>query len=225
MQTYVIDLYQIHWPNWAVPLEETVGALETLQRQGKIRAIGVCNFGVQDLSAILELTDVVTDQLPFSLLWRVIEGEVQPLCVEKGMGLICYSPLAQGLLTGRYASTDDVPDGLARTRHYAGSRPQSQHGEPGCEVKVFAALVGIRRIADGLGQPMAAVSLAWVKQQAAVTSLLVGARKPEEVAWNLPSLELELSAEIVAELNRVTEPVKQALGSNPDMWMSRSRMR
>lgn len=225
LQTDVIDLYQIHWPNWAVPLDETVGALETLQRQGKIRAIGVSNFGVQDLSAILELTDIVTNQMPFSLLWRVIEREVQPLCVEKGVGIVCYSPLAQGLLTGRYASADDVPDGLARTRLYAGSRPQSQHGEPGCEAEVFAALAEIGRIADGLGQPMAAVALAWVRQQAGVTSFLVGARKPEELAWNLPSLELDLSAEVVAELNRVTEPIKRALGSNPDPWMSPSRMR
>lgn len=225
LQTDVIDLYQIHWPNWAVPLEETVGALETLQRQGKIRAIGVSNFGVQDLSAILELTDVATDQMPFSLLWRVIEGEVQPLCMDRGVGIICYSPLAQGLLTGRYASADEVPEGLARTRLYADSRPQSQHGEAGCEAEVFAALAEIRRIADGLGQPMAAVALAWVRQQVGVTSFLVGARKPEELAWNLPSLELELSAEVLAELNRVTQPVKRALGSNPDPWMSPSRMR
>jgi len=225
LQTDWIDLYQIHWPNWAVPLEETVGALETLQRQGKIRAIGVSNFALQDLSAILELTNVVTDQLPFSLLWRVIEDGVQPLCLERNVGIICYSPLAQGLLTGRYASADDVPAGLARTRHYAGSRPMSQHGEAGCEAEVFAALAEVRRIADGLGQPMAAVALAWVRQQPGVTSFLVGARKPEELAWNLPSLELELSAEVVAELNWATEPVKRALGGNPDMWMSPSRMR
>lgn len=225
LQTDYIDLYQIHWPNWAVPLEETVAGLETLQRQGKIRAIGVSNFGVQDLSAILELTDVVTDQMPFSLLWRVIEGDVLPLCVERNVGIICYSPLAQGLLTGRYTSADDVPDGLARTRLYAASRPQSQHGEPGCEAEVFAALAEIRRIAGGLGQPMAAVALAWARQQPGVTSFLVGARKPEELAWNLPSLELALSAEVVAELNRVTEPVKRALGNNPDPWMSPSRMR
>lgn len=225
LQTDVIDLYQIHWPNWAVPLEETVGALETLQRQGKIRAIGVSNFGVQDFSAILELIDVVTDQMPFSLLWRVIESDLLPLCVERNVGIICYSPLAQGLLTGRYASADDVPEGLARTRHYAGGRPNVGHGEAGCEAEVFAALSEIRRIADELGQPMAAVALAWVRQQPGVTSFLVGARTPEELAWNLPSLELELSAQVLAELSRVTEPVKRALGSNPDPWMSPSRMR
>ena len=180
---------------------------------------------MQDLSAILELTEVVTDQMPFSLLWRVIEGDLLPLCVERNVGIICYSPLAQGLLTGRYASADDVPAGLARTRLYAGSRPNAQHGEVGCEAEVFAALEEIRRIANGLGQSMAAVALAWVRQQAGVTSFLVGARKPEELAWNLPSLELELSAEVLAELSRVTESIKRALGNNPDPWMVPSRMR
>lgn len=225
LQTDYIDLYQIHWPNWNVPLAETMQVLEQLKKQGKIRAIGVCNFAVRDLSDLLEISGCETDQLPYNLLWRVIEDEIQPLCLEQGVGLICYSPLAQGLLTGRYASADAVPDGLARTRHYAGSRPQAQHDEPGCEAEIFAALAELRRIAGELGQSMAAVSLAWVRQQAGVTSLLVGARNPEEVNLNLPALELTLSDDILGELARVTEPVKAKLGPNPDMWMSPSRMR
>lgn len=225
LQTDYIDLYQIHWPNWNVPLAETMQALEQLKSQGKIRAIGVCNFAVRDLSGLLEISWSETDQLPYSLLWRVIEDEIQPLCLAQGVGLICYSPLAQGLLTGRYASADEVPDGLARTRHYAGSRPQAQHDEPGCEVEIFTALAEVRRIAAELGQSMAAVSLAWVRQQPGVTSLLVGARNPEEISLNLPALELTLSDDILGELARVTEPVKAKLGSNPDMWMSPSRMR
>ncbi len=198
LQTDYIDLYQIHWPNWSVPLAETVGALERLKEQGKIRAIGVSNFAVRDLSEMLTLSQCETDQLPYSLLWRGIELEIQPLCLEKGVGLICYSPLMQGLLTGRYASADEVPDGLSRTRLYAASRPHAQHGEPGCEAEVFAALEAIRQIAGGLGQSMAAVSLAWVRQQPGVTSLLVGARKPEEVALNLTAIELTLSDETIS---------------------------
>ena len=225
LQTDYIDLYQIHWPNWEIPLADTVGALGRLKEQGKIRAIGVSNFAVRDLSDMLALGECETDQLPFSLLWRVIEREVQPLCVANSVGLICYSPLAQGLLTGRYASADDVPAGLARTRWYASSRPMAKHSDPGCEAEVFAALAEIGRIADQLDQPMAAVALTWVRQQPGVTSLLVGARKAEEVSWNLPSLALTLPEDVVAELSRVTEPVKEKLGNNPDKWMSVSRMR
>jgi aryl-alcohol dehydrogenase-like predicted oxidoreductase len=225
LQTDYIDLYQIHWPNWDVPLADTVAALQQLQEQGKIRAIGVSNFAVRDLSDMLALGPCETDQLPYSLLWRVIEHEIQPLCVEKNVGLICYSPLAQGLLTGRYASAAEVPDGLARTRWYSGERQYADHGEPGCEAEVFAALDEVRRIADEVGESMATVALAWVRDRPAVTSVLVGARSPQELAWNLPAFDLVLSDDVVRELAAVTEPVKAKLGTNPDMWMSTSRMR
>lgn len=225
LQTDYIDLYLIHWPNWNVPLAETVSALEKLQRDGKIRAIGVCNFGVQDLTDILELNPIVTNQLPYNLLWRVIEREIMPVCQAHAVGLMCYSPLAQGLLTGRYSSADEVPPGIAQTRLYAGNRVEKGHGEAGCEAEVFAALAGIKALADDLGHSMAAVALAWVRQQPGVATILMGARTPEEVALNLPALDLVLSDEAVARLAELTEPVKAKLGNNPDMWMSKSRMR
>jgi myo-inositol catabolism protein IolS len=225
LQTDYIDLYQIHWPNHQIPLAETVGALKQLKEQGKIRAIGVSNFAVRDLSDMVALGECQTNQLPYSLLWRVIEREIQPLCREHNVGIICYSPLSQGLLTGRYATVDEVPDYLTGTRLYAGTRPNAEHDDPGCEVEVFAALKKIRRIASELNQSMATVSLAWIMQQPGITALLVGARKPEEVQWNLPAVELNLPEGIIAKLTEITEPVKEKLGSNPDMWMSESRMR
>ncbi len=225
LQTDYIDLYQIHWPNHKIPLSETVEALHHLRDQGKIRAIGVSNFAVQDFTELVGLTDCETNQMPYSLLWRVIEDEIKPLCMAHETGILCYSSLMQGLLTGRYANADAVPDNIARTRLYAGSRPMTEHTEPGCEAEVFAALAEVRRIADELGQPMATVALAWVRQQPGVTAFLVGARKPEELAWNLPVMDLTLSDDVVAELARVTEPVKTKLAGNPDMWMAPSRMR
>jgi len=225
LQTDYIDLYQIHWPNWNVPLEETVGALQTLKEQGKIRAIGVSNFAVRDLSDMLALSECQTDQLPYSLLWRAIEHEIQPLCVENNVGLICYSPLAQGLLTGRYASAAEVPDGLARTRWYNSDRQYAEHGEPGCEAEVFAALDEVRRIADEVGESIATVALTWVRDRPGVTSVLVGARSPQELEWNLPAFTLTLPEDTIQALSAATEPVKLKLGANPDMWMSTSRMR
>ena len=225
MQTDYIDLYQIHWPNWDVPLEETVGALETLQEQGKIRAYGVCNFAVGDLSEMVELGRCVSDQLPYSLAWRGTERAVLPLCRANGIGVICYSPLAQGVLTGRYAHADEVPPGLARTRLYSDARPMSEHGESGHEEELFRAVAEIGEIAAELGEPMAAVSLAWLRQQEGVTSLLVGARTAEEVRRNLPSLELSLSAEVLRRLDQATDGLKEALGESLDMWFVPSRMR
>ena len=225
LQTDYIDLYQVHWPNRDVPLEETVGALEKLQEQGKIRAYGVCNFAVRDLSEMIELGRCVADQLPYSLAWRGIERAVLPLCRANGVGVICYSPLAQGVLTGRYASADEVPAGLARTRLYSSARPMSEHGESGHEDELFAAVAGISEIAGELGEPMAAVALAWLRQQEGVTSLLVGARNAEEVRRNLPSLELRLSEEVLGRLARATESLKEAVGESLDKWYVPTRMR
>lgn len=225
LQTDYIDLYQVHWPNWDVPLAETVGALESLQNAGKIRAYGVCNFAEQDLAEMIGLGRCVTDQMPYSLAWRGVERAVLPLCRPNGIGVICYSPLAQGVLTGRYASVEDVPKGLARTRHYASKRAMSKHGESGHEEELFAAVAALSSIAEDLGEPLAAVSLAWVRQQEGVTSLLVGARNADEVRRNLPSLALTLPEEALARLASATDRLKEALGDNLDMWHAPSRMR
>ena len=225
LQTDTIDLYQIHWPNWNIPIAETFTALEKLKAQGKIRTIGVCNFGPIDLTDLLSVGTIVTNQLPYSLLWRVIEREIQPICNQHHIGIICYSPLMQGLLTGRYKTADEVPEGLARTRLYTKTRAMAKHDDPGCETEVFEALKTIQSISEEINQPMAAVALSWVKQQTGITSLLVGARKPEEVLWNLPAIDLTLPENIVQRLKIATETVKNKLGNNPDFWMSTSRMR
>jgi myo-inositol catabolism protein IolS len=225
LQMEHIDLYQIHWPNHDVPLADTVGALQRLKEQGKIRAIGVSNFAVRDLSDMLAPSECVTDQLPFSLLWRVIERDVQPICVKNKVGIICYSPLAQGLLTGRYNNANDVPEGLAQSRWYSGKRPTSNHKEDGAETEVFEAIDQVRGLAKDAGMAMATMALAWVKSKPGVTSFLVGARSPDELGWNLPALDAKLSPAVIARLSAVTEAVKAKMGDNPDMWLSPGRMR
>ena len=224
LQTDVIDLYQIHWPNWEIPIAETMGALEDLKQQGKIRAYGVSNFGVQDLTEAMQIGSITTNQLPYSLLWRVIEDEIRPLCVENNIGILCYSSLAQGLLTGRYATIEDVPDHIAQTRWYSKDRPSANHSDAGCEEEVFVALAQIRQIAQELDATMATIALAWLLNQSGVTSALVGARNPEELHWNLPAVDMRLGNGI-NQLSRITAPVKAKLEGNPDMWMSISRMR
>jgi aryl-alcohol dehydrogenase-like predicted oxidoreductase len=223
--TDVIDLYQIHWPNHDIPVEETYRALEALVSKGKVRAVGVCNFATGDLNDLLACGPIVTDQLPYNLLWRPIEDAILPKCRENGIGIVCYSPMAQGLLTGRYKGADEVPDGLSRSRLFKSTRPLAQHTEVGAEEEVFEAIGKIRKIADGLGQPMANVALAWVRQQPGVATLLVGARNPQELSWNLPALDLTLSDDVVRELSGLTDSVKRYLGGNADMWNSENRMR
>lgn len=225
LQIDCIDLYQIHWPAWDIPVSDAVGALQELRTLGWIRHFAVCNYGPRDFSALAALTAVPSNQLPYSLLARTIEREILPLCRAQGTGVIGYSPLAQGLLTGRYASADAVPAGLARTRHFAGRRPQARHDEAGCETEVFAALQAIRAIADDMGLSMAVLALAWLLQQPGVASLLIGARTPTELARNLPALEVPLSRDVAERLDVATRPVKARLGSNVDLWMAASRIR
>lgn len=225
LQTDYIDLYQIHWPSWSIPVADTVGALQELKTLGWIRHFAVCNYGPQDFAAICEQASIPSNQLPYSLLWRAIEHQIQPLCEARQAGIICYSPLMQGLLTGRYSAAEEVPPGLARTRLYARSRPLAEHNDPGCEKLVMDVLRDIRDIADNLELSMATLSLAWVLQQPGVAAILVGARTPAELAWNLPVLDARIPDDALAALDRVTQPVKDYLGTNPDMWFSRSRMR
>ena len=225
LQTDYIDLYQIHWPSRTVPLAETMEALARLREQGKVRAIGVCNFGVQDLSEVLELGRVETNQLPYSLLWRAIEYEIQARCVDEDIGILCYSPLAQGLLTGKFSSPNEVPEGRARIRLFSTDRPQARHGEPGCEEEMFVALERIQAICDEIGQPMASVALAWLLHQPGVSSVIAGARRPDQIRQTAQAVDLALSPEIAGQLAKATEEVKRLIGPNPDMWQSTSRFR
>jgi myo-inositol catabolism protein IolS len=225
LQTDYIDLYQIHWPSRTVPLEETMETLERLREQGKVRAIGVCNFGVGDLSELVQVGWAETDQLPYSLLWRAIEYQIRQKCVVEGIGILCYSSLAQGLLTGKFSSPDEVPQGRARTRHFSDDRPQTHHGEPGCETEMFAAIETIRRICDKIHQPMANVALAWLLHQPGVASVIAGARTSDQIKQTAQAADLELSPELVEELSAATRELKRILGPNPDMWQSESRFR
>lgn len=225
LQTDYIDLYQIHWPSRTVPFEETMAALEELHRQGKIRAIGVSNFGILDLSEITHIGKIETNQLPYSLLWRAIEYQILKECVDQQIGVLCYSPLLHGLLTGKYTSPEKFPEGRARTRHFSNTRTLARHEEAGCEKEVFKALEDIRQIAREINQPMAVVSVSWLLHQAGITSVITGARKPEHIQGSVLAAELQLSSEVIDKLAKVTDQVKQLLGTNPDMWQSNSRYR
>jgi aryl-alcohol dehydrogenase-like predicted oxidoreductase len=225
LQTDYIDLYQIHWARRVVPLDETLRAMEDLVQSGKVRAIGVCNFGPLDLAEALEKHQVVTNQLAYSLLARGVEYEVQPMCAEHQVGLLCYSPLAQGLLAGRYQTADDVPAERARTRHFAGTRPQARHGQAGCEAQTFQAVAAVRAICDDLGLPMADVALTWLLHQPAVSSVLAGASRPEQIVQNVRAASIRLDASTIEKLGDATDVVKESLGPNCDMWQAAARIR
>jgi myo-inositol catabolism protein IolS len=225
LKTDYIDLYQIHWPNWNVPLEETFSAMEKLKRNGKIRFAGVSNFGVRDLTAALGCAEIVTDQLAYSLLFRAIEYEILENCRQAQVGVLAYSPLAQGLLTGKFKGPDEVDDERARVRWFSKNRPGTVHDSDGCEKETFEAVARIEAISATIGEPMANVALAWVLQQPGITAVLAGARRPDQIISNAHAVDLELTDGVLNDLSDATEAVKKNIGPNADPWRTASRIR
>lgn len=225
LNTDCIDLYQIHWAPRDVPFEDVYGEMARLKDEGKIREIGVSNFGVNDLEAWRRAGNCVSNQLGYNLLFRAIEYEIVPACREAGIGVLAYMPLMQGLLAGRWQTPEDVPMFRRRTRHFAGTREGTRHGEAGCEELTFSISREIQRIADQLGAPMANVALAWTMAQPGVTSVMVGARNAAQLTRNVAAVGFDLSTDLSERLDRATQPLKEYFGRNADMWDSEANSR
>lgn len=226
LQTDYIDLYQIHWPDRETPFEETFTALDELVEQGKIRSYGISNFGPVDLKTALDIGAApVTNQMPYSLLWRGLEYELLPLCEDKAIGILSYSSLMQGLLTGKFHCADEVPEGRARTRHFASTRGQTRHGEAGVEAETFETINAIRKLCVDQNLPMAKVALAWIAAQPGVTSVIAGARNAEQARTNTEAASIELDSDLLAMLNTACDSLKSLFGTNLDPWQGESRIR
>lgn len=225
LKTDYLDVYYIHWPNRDIPFAETLAAMEELKKEGKIRAIACSNFGKNDLRELLEHGYVAANQLPYNLLWRVIEHEIQPICVKNDVSLTCYSPIAQGLLTGKFETIDDVPDGRARTRHFSSDRPYARHDEKGAEKETFRVINRMKKISKNSGIKMVHLALSWLQYQPGVASVIVGARNPEQIKENAKAADVKLTDDIIEELNKITSDLKRKFGKNPDMWNSKQESR
>ena len=226
LNTDYIDLYQIHWPDWETPLEETIGALDRLKTAGKIRCYGVSNFGKKDLTEALESGDVVTNQMPYNLIWRNIEKEVLPVCEKAGVGILCYSSMMQGLLTGKFKTVEEVPEGRARSRHFSQeNRPLVRHQGDGFEKETFEAIDALRGISEAHNLPMGTLALRWLLAQPAVTSVLAGARNARQARDNIDAGRTDVPAEALNAATEATEALKNLMGPTVDMWAEPSRIR
>ncbi|OQB41332.1 MAG: General stress protein 69 [Candidatus Latescibacteria bacterium ADurb.Bin168] len=183
----VIDLYQCHWPDTTTPIADTMGALMKLKEQGKIRAIGVSNFTPAMMRECLTAAPLASDQPKYSLLAREIEADVLPFCRENGIGVIVYSPLAQGLLTGKVTMDRQFAPGDLRV-NTPWFQPQNRQ-------RVLDALGRIRPIADAHRATLGQVAINWVINAPGVTSAIVGARNAAQVRENVHAAEFRLSEE------------------------------
>jgi aryl-alcohol dehydrogenase-like predicted oxidoreductase len=201
--TDYIDLYQVHEWDGQTPLEETLQALEDLVRSGKVRYIGCSNYAAWQLMKALwtadrnGLTPFVSNQVHYSLQAREIEHEIVPAAVEQGIGILVWSPIAGGLLSGKYRRDVDAP---------SGSRHLTEWSEPPVHDrdKLYDIVDELVAIADGLGVTAARVALAYSIAKPAVTSVIVGARTDEQLADNLAAAELTLSAADIERLDEVS---------------------
>ncbi len=188
----VIDLYQVHWPT--DHLEEGWTAMAQLQKEGKVRWIGVSNFDVEELRRAQKIAPITSLQPPYSLVRREVEQEILPYCRSNGIGAIVYSPMASGLLTG------------AMTRERAASLPESDWRSRDVEFKDprlsrnLALVERLREVGERVQRPPGQVAIAWVLRNPAVTGAIVGARNATQVEGNLDAATLRLTNKEIAEI-------------------------
>ena len=196
LRTDHVDLYQCHRYDEHTPLAETMAALTEVVQAGKARHIGFSEWPVQRIAESLALAGVerwVSSQPQYSMLWRSPEAEVIPLCEREGISQIVWSPLAQGVLTGKYLP-GEPPPGDSR----AASEAMSGFIDRLIEPRVLEAVQRLRPIADQAGLTMAQMALAWVLRQQNVASAIVGASRPEQVHANASASGVVLGAEVLA---------------------------
>lgn len=210
LQTDYVDLYQAHRYDVETPLEETMQAFADVVRQGKALYIGVSEWNAEQLRAGHALArelgiQLISNQPQYSMLWRVIDAEVVPTSVELGVSQIVWSPVAQGVLTGKY---------LPGAAPLAGSRATDAKG--GADMisrwmsdEVLTAVQKLRPIADDLGLTMAQLSLAWVLANPNVASAIMGASRPEQVADNVKAAGVKLDAGVLAAIDEVTRELAE----------------
>ncbi len=219
LQTDYIDIYMVHWPHDEFPIDESMAELTKLKEDGLIRAIGVSNFGISQLTAALNTgTELAVNQLCYNLLSRAIEIELLPLCQKNNIGILGYMPLLQGILTGKYKSASEIPPTHSRFRHFRDDRPMANHGEKGAEEEVFKTLESIREIAEGEQIPMSRLAIAWTMARSGITCMLVGTRNVDELTENLHAIKYTPSKDVLKRLDILTAPLLEKMGANPDYF-------
>ncbi|MFD2368556.1 aldo/keto reductase [Brevibacillus sp. GCM10020057] len=206
LRTDYVDLYQIHTFDPETPLEETLRALDDMVRSGKVRYIGASNYAAWELvkalgiSERLGLNRYVSTQVSYSLADRTPERELVPACLDQGVGIIPYYPLAGGILTGKYTATDSVPEGSR-----AATEPRFTRFLSEDKIAFGQKISGLAR---ELGHTPSALSIAWLMHQPVVSSVIVGATRVEQLADNVQSASIGLDEATLAQLDELSAPYR-----------------
>ena len=214
LQTDYIDLYQIHWPSGSfgfdeVPIGETMGALNELKEQGKIRAIGVSNFSRPQLQEAIQYGRIDSLQPPYSLFWRQAEKDTLSFCIENKITILAYSPMAQGLLTGKFGPDHVFEKGDIRAKN--------KLFQPDTYARVQEALTKLRPIADKKGVTLGQLALSWVTSHPGICAI-AGSRSADQARENAGAGSIALSNEELSEMDAIGRGVSDHLDENPVMW-------
>jgi aryl-alcohol dehydrogenase-like predicted oxidoreductase len=197
LKTDYIDLYQIHWPDATTPIAETMEAVADLIREGKVKAAGVCNYSAQQAEEALKTLNIVSNQVPYSMVNRQIEKEEVPQALKSGIGILPYSPLQRGILTGKIK-----PD---HQFNHGDSRSMSKYYKPENITRINAMLEKIKPIADGYAATLSQLVINWTVYRPAMACVLVGARDEKQVKDNARALDFKLTAEETKKINEIVD--------------------
>lgn len=237
LDTDYVDIYMVHWPihphsirhytedeniiNNPPALDEVMAELLALKKEGKIRHIGVSNHGVHKFGLLSHNECIVANELPYNLLCRAPEYEILPFCQKNGVGVIGYMSLLQGILTDRYPTIEEIPLLMKRTRHFDDRKnAHSRHEGTGFEVETQEALDNIRKISKDSGISTPDLALRWAVVNKAITSSLVGVRGVSRLEANIKAINEPLDPQLIDRLNRATDFLKKAMGTNIDYYES-----
>ena len=201
LKTDYVDLYQAHRDDHTTPIEETIGAFADVVRAGKALYIGVSEWRAEEIRAAKAIADelrvpLVSNQPQYNMIWRVIEAEVVPTCDELGLSQIVWSPIAQGVLTGKYQPGAQPPEGSRATDERGGAFMRDLLRED-----VLTRVQELKPIADELGLSMAQLAIAWVLQNSSVASAIVGASRPEQVEDNVKASGVKLEPAVLKAID------------------------
>jgi aryl-alcohol dehydrogenase (NADP+) len=211
LQTDFVDLYQLHFDDPGVPLEESLGALDDLVRVGKVRYVGCSNFlayrlaRATGISAASGLARFDSIQPRYNLLFREFERELFPLCLEEGIGVIPYNPIAGGMLSGKHDRSKPPEEGTRFTLGNAARTYQDRYWHD----NVFDTVDQLVKIADEAGMPLPTLAVAWTLTHPAITSPIVGASRPDQLDATCAALETALDDDLLATLNELTAPYRR----------------
>jgi len=219
LQTDYVDLYQAHRFDFETPIEETLRAFDDLVRQGKVLYVGVSEWTAAQIADALKIAGemgcerIVSNQPQYSMLWRVIEAEVVPLCEEEGIGQIVWSPMAQGVLSGKYLPGEKPPEGTRATDDRGGADMIKWL----LDDNILRHVQDLRPIADDVGLSMAQLAIAWVLQNSNVSAAIVGATRPEQVTHNAAASGVRLDDDV---LKRIDEALDGVVLADPKLTFS-----